>query len=161
MGAASFGGLRANPAKLVARIEHFYAPPKESAALARGDRGGGVVEPEGEPGRAARGVPVLRELPELVALGIDYAVVACPTALHEEIGLQLADEGICALIEKPLAHSVPAAARLVAAFEGAGLVAGVGHIERYNPALQSLRGRLEAGALGKVFQVVTRRQGPF
>jgi UDP-N-acetylglucosamine 3-dehydrogenase len=121
----------------------------------------GVVEPAGESRRAARGAPVLRDLPELLALGIDYAVVACPTALHEEFGLRLADAGVCALVEKPLAHSVPAAARLVAAFEGAGLVAGVGHIERYNPALQSLRGRLEAGGLGEVFQVVTRRQGPF
>jgi predicted dehydrogenase len=37
----------------------------------------------------------------------------------------------------------------------------VGHIERYNPALQSLRKRLEAGELGDVYQVVTRRQGPF
>ena len=121
----------------------------------------GVVEPAGEPGRAARGARVLRDLTELVALGIDYAVVACPTVLHEEIGVRLAGAGICTLIEKPLAHSASAAARLVAAFEAAGLVAGVGHIERYNPALQSLRARLEAGALGEVFQVVTRRQGPF
>jgi predicted dehydrogenase len=68
---------------------------------------------------------------------------------------------VAALIEKPLAPSVEAARRLVAAFESRGLVAGVGHVERYNPALQSLRSRLEAGELGEVFQVVTRRQGPF
>jgi UDP-N-acetylglucosamine 3-dehydrogenase len=121
----------------------------------------GVVEPTGSPGRTVRGAPVLRDLSELLALGVDYAVVACPTALHEEIGVRLADAGVCALIEKPLAHSVEAAARLVSAFETRGLVAAVGHIERYNPALQSLRSRLESGALGDVFQVVTRRQGPF
>lgn len=121
----------------------------------------GVLEPAGSPGRAARGAPVVRDLPALVALGLDYAVVACPTALHEEIGVRLAEAGICALIEKPLADSVEAAARLVAAFEERDLVAAVGHIERYNPALQSLRSRLEDGALGDVYQVVTRRQGPF
>jgi UDP-N-acetylglucosamine 3-dehydrogenase len=121
----------------------------------------GVLDPVGESGRAARGAPVVTTLSELLALGIDYAVVACPTASHEEIGLRLADAGVCTLIEKPLAHSVRAAARLVAAFEAYGLVAGVGHIERYNPALQSLRARLESGALGEVFQVVTRRHGPF
>jgi predicted dehydrogenase len=49
----------------------------------------------------------------------------------------------------------------VDAFEAAGLTAGVGHIERFNPALQELRRRLEAGELGEVYQVVTRRQGPF
>ena len=54
-----------------------------------------------------------------------------------------------------------ASRRLVDAFEAKGLVAGVGHIERYNPSLQSLRSRLEAGELGDVYQVVTRRQGPF
>lgn len=121
----------------------------------------GILEPAGASGRAARGAPVVGDLAALLALGIDYAVVACPTALHEEIGLALADAGVCALIEKPLAHSVEAAARLVDAFDKHGLVAGVGHIERYNPAVQSLRSRLEAGALGDVYQVVTRRQGPF
>jgi predicted dehydrogenase len=121
----------------------------------------GLVEPAGDPGRASQGVPVHSTVPELLALGLDYAVVACPTGLHEEVGLELAEAGVCALIEKPLAHSVKAARRLVEAFESAGLVAGVGHIERYNPALQSLRARLEAGELGEVFQVVTRRQGPF
>ncbi|MFD0901552.1 Gfo/Idh/MocA family protein [Actinomadura sediminis] len=119
----------------------------------------GVVDPRG--GAVPNGVPLLESLDELQALGVDYAVVACPTALHEEIGLRLADAGVAALIEKPLADSVEAAGRLVAAFESRGLVAGVGHIERYNPALQSMRARLEAGELGEVFQVVTRRQGPF
>jgi predicted dehydrogenase len=121
----------------------------------------GIVEPGDTMARFTRGAPVMRTVEELLGLGIDYAVVASPTGLHEEIGLRLAEAGICALIEKPLAVSVEAAARLVDAFETRGLVAGVGHIERFNPALQSLRSRLEAGELGEVFQVVTRRQGPF
>ncbi|ATO13978.1 dehydrogenase [Micromonospora sp. WMMA2032] len=120
----------------------------------------GVVDPAGDVTGTLR-APVVPELSDLLALGVDYAVVACPTALHESIGLELAANGVCALIEKPLAQSVDAATKLVEAFETAGLVAGVGHIERYNPALQSLRTRLEAGELGEVFQVVTRRQGPF
>jgi len=37
----------------------------------------------------------------------------------------------------------------------------VGHIERYNPALQAARQRIEAGMIGEVFQIATRRQGPF
>lgn len=120
----------------------------------------GVVDPAGDSTGTLR-APVLSTVAELLALKIDYAVVACPTALHEQVGLELAANGVCALIEKPLAQSVETATRLVRAFESAGLVAGVGHIERYNPALQNLRTRLEAGELGEVFQVVTRRQGPF
>jgi predicted dehydrogenase len=40
-------------------------------------------------------------------------------------------------------------------------VGAVGHIERYNPALQEARRRLANGELGEVHQIVTRRQGPF
>jgi predicted dehydrogenase len=120
----------------------------------------GVLDPAGDQDDNVR-VPVVPTIEELLAMGLDYAVVACPTALHEEVGLRLAEAGVCALIEKPLAQSVAAARRLLAAFESRGLVAGVGHIERYNPSLQSMRTRLEAGELGEVFQVVTRRQGPF
>lgn len=120
----------------------------------------GIVDPA--PGaRGPSGVPVVPSLDALLDLGVDYVVVACPTAEHERVGLALADAGVAALIEKPLAHSAEAAARLVEAFDTRGLVAGVGHIERYNPALQSLRSRLEAGELGEIYQVVTRRQGPF
>ncbi|MEV6613794.1 Gfo/Idh/MocA family oxidoreductase [Streptomyces sp. NPDC051051] len=121
----------------------------------------GVVDPMGDKFGAAQGVPVLNTVEELIALGVDYTVVACPTHLHEEVGLALADAGVCALIEKPVADTVEGARRLVEAFESRGLVAGVGHIERCNPALRSLRARLEAGELGDVYQVVTRRQGPF
>lgn len=121
----------------------------------------GVVDPMGDTHRAAQGAPVLDTVDELIALGVDYAVVACPTALHEEVGLRLAEAGVCALIEKPLADTVEGARRLVEAFDSRGLVAGVGHIERCNPALRSLRARLETGELGDVYQVVTRRQGPF
>jgi UDP-N-acetylglucosamine 3-dehydrogenase len=120
----------------------------------------GILDPA--PGGAGpHGVPVVADLDELLALRLDYAVLACPTALHEEIGLRLAEAGVHALIEKPLAPSVEAAGKLVRAFESRGLVGAVGHIERYNPALQSLRSRLEAGELGDMYQVVTRRQGPF
>jgi predicted dehydrogenase len=120
-----------------------------------------IVDPAVEPGSTVRGAPVLGTVADLLAVGVDYAVVACPTAQHEQVGLELAGHGVSALIEKPLAESVEAAQRLVEAFEAAGLVAGVGHIERYNPSLQNLRMRLEAGELGEVFQVVTRRQGPY
>jgi UDP-N-acetylglucosamine 3-dehydrogenase len=88
-------------------------------------------------------------------------MVAVPTVHHEEVGLALADAGVHAIIEKPLAQDTPSARKLADAFEAAGLVGAVGHIERYNPALQQARSRLEAGELGEVYQVQTRRQGPF
>ncbi|PCN46810.1 dehydrogenase [Curtobacterium sp. 'Ferrero'] len=121
----------------------------------------GLADALGDPHGIANGTPVVRSVDELIALGIDIAVVAVPTALHEEIGLVLAAAGVHALIEKPVAVDERAAARLVEAFGSAGLVGAVGHIERYNPALRALRTRLDAGELGDVFQIATRRQGPF
>ncbi|NUR86833.1 MAG: Gfo/Idh/MocA family oxidoreductase [Nonomuraea sp.] len=126
-----------------------------------GVRLAGVVDPLGDLHQSAQGAPVVSTVDELVALGVDYAVVACPTALHEQVGLELARAGVPALIEKPLAHSLTAARGLVEAFESRGLLGAVGHVERFNPALQNLRRRLESGELGEIFQVVTRRQGPF
>ena len=121
----------------------------------------GVADPGGDPHGRAQGVEIVDDVATLIGRGLDYAVVACPTGLHVEVGLALAEAGVGALVEKPLADSLAGAQTLVEAFEAAGLVAGVGHIERFNPALQSLRSRLEAGELGDVYQVQTRRQGPF
>jgi len=120
-----------------------------------------VADPGGDAHGAAAGFDVGLSVQHLIDAGLDYAVVAVPTSLHEEIGLALADAGIHALIEKPLAGTAEEAARLADAFARNGLVGAVGHIERYNPALRSLRARLEQGALGEVYQVSTRRQGPF
>jgi UDP-N-acetylglucosamine 3-dehydrogenase len=66
-----------------------------------------------------------------------------------------------ALIEKPLAPASPGAQKIADAFADEGLLGAVGHIERYNPALQSARRRVQEGELGRIFQVTTRRQGPF
>jgi predicted dehydrogenase len=120
-----------------------------------------VADPAGDPHNVAGALPLLGTVEELIAAGVDYCMVAVPTQYHEEIGLKLAAAGVHAMIEKPLAQNGDAARRLVEAFEGADLVGAVGHIERYNPALQQLRTRLEHGELGAVYQVVTRRQGPF
>jgi UDP-N-acetylglucosamine 3-dehydrogenase len=120
-----------------------------------------VADPGGDVHGVARGRPVLESVEQLIESGIDYCMVAVPTIYHEQIGLALADAGVHAMIEKPLAQDTAASERVAAAFEGKGLVGAVGHIERYNPALQQARARIESGELGEVYQVVTRRQGPF
>ena len=120
-----------------------------------------VADPGGDAHGVANGRPVLGGVEELIAAGIDFAVVAVPTVFHAETGLALAEAGVHTLIEKPLAPDVESATQLTETFERAGLVGAVGHIERFNPSLQNLRKRLEHGELGEVFQVVTRRQGPF
>jgi predicted dehydrogenase len=115
----------------------------------------------GDPHKAAGDRTVLKTVKELIDTGIDYAMIAAPTAFHEELALELAVAGIHAMVEKPLAIDTQSAEKITAAFKAKGLVGAVGHIERYNPALQQLRMRLEKGELGEVYQIATRRQGPF
>ncbi len=120
-----------------------------------------VADPGGDVHRVAGGRPVYETIEQLIEHGIDYCMVAVPTIYHEPIGLALAEAGVHAMIEKPLAQDAGSAERVAKAFADRGLVGATGHIERYNPALQQARARLEAGELGEVYQVQTRRQGPF
>ncbi|MFJ8856187.1 Gfo/Idh/MocA family oxidoreductase [Streptomyces sp. NPDC102437] len=121
----------------------------------------GALDPHGDRYRAADGIPVVADLDALLQLGIDYAVLACPTLLHEPLGTALAAASIPTLIEKPLAGDPASATRLAEAFHAAAVPAAVGYIERFNPALIALRQRLEAGQLGDVFSIATRRTGPY
>jgi predicted dehydrogenase len=121
-----------------------------------------IADPTGGvPGAAPVAVPVVDSLDALLALGIDYAMVATPTQHHLETALALAAGGVHALIEKPLTTDVASARGIAEAFEAAGLIGAVGHIERYNPALQQARARIANGDLGEIYQITTRRQGPF
>lgn len=107
------------------------------------------------------GVPIFREVSELVAQKIDYAVIAVPTEKHKEVAIQLLNENINCLIEKPVTVDVDSALEIKKIAESKSLIVGVGHIERYNSAIQVLKSKLSAGELGEIYQISTRRQGPF
>lgn len=121
----------------------------------------GVYDPSDAVPESVQGKDVVHDLDQFLDLGADYCVVSAPTIYHLELGKALAERGIHALIEKPVASSFEASQALVGMFSKAGLVGGVGHIERYNPALQSARQRIEDGLIGDIYQIATRRQGPF
>lgn len=122
----------------------------------------GIADPAGGVlGAAPHGVPVVQTLDQLLGLGIDYAMVAIPTRFHLDTALALAEAGVHALIEKPLTTDTASAQQIADAFARAELVGAVGHIERYNPALQQVRTRIANGDLGEVYQITTSRQGPF
>jgi predicted dehydrogenase len=69
---------------------------------------------------------------------VDAAIVAVPTSLHADIGCALLEAGIDVLIEKPIAPDLASADRLIAAAEAHRRILQVGHLERFNPAVQAL-----------------------
>jgi predicted dehydrogenase len=120
----------------------------------------GIADPRTTECKSAPAAQV-ESVDELLALDIDVAVVSVPTESHEQVAVRLANAGVHTLIEKPIAATVASSLRIGSAFSEAGLIGCVGHIERYNPALQDMRRRLEYGEIGDIYQIATRRQGPY
>ena len=123
----------------------------------------GAVDPEGDRfGAVADPALVFASVAALLARGApDFAVVAVPTEEHLAAVQELAEAGVHVLIEKPLATSVAEGREIIGICERAGVHAGVGFVERCNPALLDLRTRVQAGQLGDVFLIATERVGPF
>jgi predicted dehydrogenase len=81
--------------------------------------------------------------PEEVAEAAEAVVVATPTSSHGELGRFFLERGLDVLVEKPLAPAVAEASALVALARERSRVLAVGHVERYNPAVQALLARSE------------------
>tara|TARA_B100001741_G_scaffold309405_1_gene307033 strand:+ start:147 stop:1130 length:984 start_codon:yes stop_codon:yes gene_type:complete len=121
----------------------------------------GIADPAGDSTGNIDESLIVSSVEKLIDRKIDLAVVACPTSDHEQVALQLCEAGVHTLVEKPLAIDSDAAKRIAAAFDDADLIGAVGHIERFNPAIRSMRERIAAGELGDLYQISTRRIGPF
>ena len=120
-----------------------------------------VADPQGDAQNVLPRYKVLKSVDEVIKLGVDYCVISAPTAFHEEIASQLIASGIHFLVEKPIADSYASAVKIRDAAKSAKVIGAVGHIERFNSALQEARKRVLAGELGTIYQIATRRQGPF
>ncbi len=101
-----------------------------------------AVDQNGE--RAAQaaaefGCPAFTSAGELAGQ-VDAAIVAEPTVAHADTGCGLMEVGIDVLVEKPIAHDVVSARRLIDTAAGRGRILQVGHLERFNPAIAALAG---------------------
>lgn len=90
----------------------------------------------------------------------DAVTVAAPTSIHFETGEKCLNRGLHVLMEKPLAHELEAAARLVDLSHKHGLVLMVGHVERYNPVVGKLMDLLRQES-EEIISIDARRLAPF
>jgi predicted dehydrogenase len=74
---------------------------------------------------------------EQIAEEAEAVVVATPTVTHAEIAGFFLDRGLHVLVEKPIAADLAHAEDLVQRARRAGRVLQVGHVERYNPAIEA------------------------
>ena len=91
----------------------------------------------------------------------DAVSITVPTSEHEQVASFALRAGGHVLVEKPIASTVEEGQRLIDLAQEVDRKLMVGHIIRFNPAMQALKARLEAGELGKIFQIFCRRAGPF
>jgi predicted dehydrogenase len=91
----------------------------------------------------------------------EAVTIAVPTMYHRAVASRVIERGIPLLIEKPIALTVAEGQEMIDAARQGNVPLMIGHIERFNPAVIALKGKLSEGALGRVFQIDARRQGPF
>ncbi len=107
-------------------------------------------------------VPAYSDYRELIEKEKPEAIsITVPTSEHEKVATFALEAGAHLLVEKPIAATVEEGRRLIALAKEKNRQLMVGHIIRFNPAMQALKARLEAGELGKIFQIFCRRAGPF
>jgi len=69
---------------------------------------------------------------------VDAVSVAVPTTFHYQIAKEFLDRGVDVLVEKPIAETVAEADDLLRAAQRRDRILQVGHIERFNGAVQVL-----------------------
>ena len=106
------------------------------------------------------GVPYYSDYHELLSK-VDAVSIAIPTTLHHAVAMEFLNKGIHCLVEKPIAFSLAEADEMIAASKKHKVNLAVGHIETFNPAVIRLKQIIDAGTLGKILIISTRRVGPF
>jgi predicted dehydrogenase len=86
----------------------------------------------------------------------DVVSVAVPTEEHFRVARDLLEGGVSVLVEKPMTPTLEEARELFAVARRAGAVLHVGHVERFNGAVQELRKIVDRPIL-----IESRRLGPF
>lgn len=70
---------------------------------------------------------------------VDAAIVAVPTTAHAAAAVPLLEAGIDVLVEKPIAATLADAEKIAEAARGNGRIVQIGHLERFNPAVEALQ----------------------
>jgi len=90
---------------------------------------------------------------------IDAVSVVVPTTYHKKVALDCIGKGKHVLVEKPISNNLEDAREIVEAAKAKGVKLAVGHIERFNPAVQKLKEIIKKGELGKITTITARRVG--
>ncbi|MFH1294742.1 MAG: Gfo/Idh/MocA family oxidoreductase [Candidatus Aenigmatarchaeota archaeon] len=92
---------------------------------------------------------------------IDVVSVVVPTMFHKDVSVACMNAGKHVLVEKPISDSIENATEMLDAAKRNDVKLAVGHIERFNPAVQKLKTLVKEGKLGEITSVMAKRVGLF
>src|SRR5499433_1474088 len=147
VGVVGVGVMGANHARVLAEL-----PAVELA---------GVADPDRKQAHLVGGTlscPALACIEELLDCGVDAVTIAAPTHLHRDIARACIARGVHVLVEKPIASTVEEGEEIIRAARRAGLTLMIGHVERFNPAVQAIA---EAIRSEDILSIAITRVGPF
>ncbi|HXX06541.1 MAG TPA: Gfo/Idh/MocA family oxidoreductase [Pseudolabrys sp.] len=98
------------------------------------------------------------DVSELLDRDLDAITIATPTHLHREIALACIARGVHVMVEKPIASSVEEGRDILNAARRAGLILMVGHVERFNPAVEAIKDAIRGE---DILSIAITRVGPF
>jgi UDP-N-acetylglucosamine 3-dehydrogenase len=98
------------------------------------------------------------DLQALIGSGVDAVTIAAPTHLHHDIALTCIAHGLHVMVEKPIAPTVEEGRAIVAAARRAGVTLMIGHVERFNPAVESIKRAIKDQ---DILSIAITRVGPF
>jgi UDP-N-acetylglucosamine 3-dehydrogenase len=98
------------------------------------------------------------DVESLIAGGVDAITIAAPTHLHRDLALTCIRHGVHILVEKPIASSVEEGRAIIAAAQRAGVTLMIGHVERFNPAVEAIKTAIRDE---DILSIAITRVGPF
>ncbi len=104
------------------------------------------------------GCTAVPDVEALLGLGVDAVTIAAPTHLHHDIALTCIARGVHVLVEKPIASTVEEGRAIIAAARQADVTLMIGHVERFNPAVETVK---EALRNEDILSIAITRVGPF
>jgi len=90
---------------------------------------------------------------------LEAVAIVTPTPNHYDAAVHAIRAGKHVFVEKPMCESVERAKKLVKIAQERKIKLMVGYIERFNPAVQELKKLIEAGKVGRLIALSTRRVG--
>ncbi len=116
-----------------------------------------IAESSGKAAAEEFGVPYYKDYEDLIVRPeVEAVIVATSESAHVGPSVAALSRGKAVLVEKPIAHTVPEALKIMDAAKRTGAVLLVGHVLRFNTHWVTAKQAVDDGKIGAVQYVQTR-----